>query len=113
VPVNGRPDAGIRLDKWLWHARFFRTRTLAARAVAAGSVRVNSVRVTRPAAQVAVGDGLTLVQHGRVRVVRVLGIGTRRGPAAEAHALYADVEGGAAGAGVGAEGVEPGRSADK
>jgi ribosome-associated heat shock protein Hsp15 len=112
--VTAPPAAAMRLDKWLWQARFFKTRTLAARAVASGAVRLNAVRVLRPAAPVAVGDGLTLVQHGRVRVVRVLALGVRRGPAVEARALYADLDAGGDGpAEGGAGGVEPGRAADK
>jgi ribosome-associated heat shock protein Hsp15 len=83
--------ATMRLDKWLWQARFFKTRGLAARAVASGHVRVNAVRVLKPAAAVAIGDGLTLVQHGGVRVVRVLALGQRRGPASEARLLYQDL----------------------
>lgn len=82
------PDAGIRLDKWLWHARFFKTRSLAAKAVADGKVRVNGLRVVKPATPVAAGDGLTVVQGRAVRVVRVRGTGTRRGPAEEARTLY-------------------------
>lgn len=84
-------SARIRLDKWLWHARFFRTRSLAARVVGADGVRINGVRVVKPAAQVAAGDVLTFVAHARVRVVRVLAPGRRRGPASEAQALYDDM----------------------
>lgn len=81
----------VRLDKWLWQARFFKTRGLAARAVAAGCVRVNAHRVTKPATTVGVGDGLTFVQAGRVRVVRIAALGERRGPALEAQTLYVDL----------------------
>jgi len=83
--------ATLRLDKWLWQARLFRTRSLAARQVAEGRVRVNGARATRPAAVVGPGDTLTLVRAGQVLVLRVLALGNRRGPAAEARALYADV----------------------
>ncbi|WP_112323950.1 RNA-binding S4 domain-containing protein [Oceanibium sediminis] len=81
---------GIRLDKWLWHARFFKTRTLAAKLVGQGAVRVNSVRVTKPSHTVRPGDALTFVAGERVRVVVVTAIGERRGPAPEAQALYED-----------------------
>ncbi len=81
----------IRLDKWLWHARFFKTRTLAAKMVSAGKVKVNAVRVTKPATAVGPGDGLTFVAGERVRVVRIAAIGTRRGPASEAQQLYLDL----------------------
>ena len=81
----------IRLDKWLWQARFFKTRTLAAREVAAGHVRVNGVRVVKPAQAVGMTDVLTFAQGARVRVVRIAALGTRRGPAPEAQALYDDL----------------------
>jgi ribosome-associated heat shock protein Hsp15 len=107
--------ATIRLDKWLWQARFFKTRGLAARAVATGVVRVNAVRVLKPATSVAVGDGLTFVQNGRVRVVRVLALGLRRGPAPEARLLYQDLAEASAQSGSRTEaaGVERGGAADK
>jgi ribosome-associated heat shock protein Hsp15 len=88
------PDAAgeIRLDKWLWHARMFRARSLAAAAVEGGQVRVNGVRVSRPGRTVRPGDTLTLIQGGRVRVLRILATGTRRGPAAEAAMLFLDLD---------------------
>ncbi len=85
------PAPAMRLDKWLWQARFFRTRALAARMVAAGKVRLNARRVSKPAAPVRVGDGLAFPQGDAVRVVCVLALGARRGPAAEAQALYRDL----------------------
>lgn len=85
------PQPGIRIDKWLWHARFFKTRTLAAREVSAGHVRVNAVRVSKPAHVVRIGDGLTFPQGKHIRVVRIAALGLRRGPAAEAQALYQDL----------------------
>jgi ribosome-associated heat shock protein Hsp15 len=92
--VTGAPEPAeaVRLDKWLWRARFFRTRSLAARAAAAG-VRINGQRTDKPGAAVRPGDVLTFVQAGRVRVIEVLGSGERRGPAPEACALYLDREG--------------------
>ena len=81
----------MRIDKWLWHARFFKTRTLAASVVSAGHVRLNSVKVAKPAQGVAPGDVLTFAQGDTVRVIRVLAHGVRRGPATEAQTLYEDV----------------------
>jgi ribosome-associated heat shock protein Hsp15 len=81
----------LRLDKWLWHARFFKTRSLAAREVSAGHVRVNGDKTDKPARAVAPGDVLTFPQARRVRVVRVEALGERRGPAPEAQALYTDL----------------------
>ncbi|MDE3029378.1 MAG: RNA-binding S4 domain-containing protein [Paracoccaceae bacterium] len=81
----------IRLDKWLWHARFFKTRTLAIKEVQAGHIRLNAERITKPAQAIAPGDTLTFAQGDRIRVVRLIAIGTRRGPAPEAQALYEDL----------------------
>ena len=81
----------MRIDKWLWHARFFKTRTLAAATVSAGHVRLNSAKVAKPAQAVAAGDVLTFAQGDRVRVIRILAHGIRRGPASEAQALYEDL----------------------
>jgi ribosome-associated heat shock protein Hsp15 len=81
----------IRLDKWLWQARFFKTRTLASGLVSRGRVRVNSQPVSKPARAVGAGDVLTFPQGDAVRVVRILACGDRRGPAPEAQALYQDM----------------------
>lgn len=86
-----QPGPAIRLDKWLWHARVCKTRGVAARLVADGAVRVNSERVVKPAAPLRVGDGVTVRQGEAVRVLRVLALGARRGPAMEARELYADL----------------------
>ncbi|MBE1296545.1 RNA-binding S4 domain-containing protein [Phycobacter azelaicus] len=83
--------AKIRIDKWLWHARFFKTRSLAAKQVAAGHVRLNSDKISKPAQNVSPGDVLTFPQGRQIRVVRVEAIGERRGPAPEAQALYHDM----------------------
>ncbi len=83
--------ARLRLDKWLWHARFFKTRTLAAAQVSGGHVRVNGARAAKPAHAVRPGDVLTFVQARHVRVVRIEALGDRRGPAPEAQALYTDL----------------------
>ena len=80
-----------RIDKWLWFARFVKTRTLAADLVTAGKVRLNRVRAEKPAQTVKPGDVLTLVLNRRVQLVRVLGIGERRGPSAAARALYEEL----------------------
>jgi ribosome-associated heat shock protein Hsp15 len=81
----------LRLDKWLWQARFFKTRSLAATVVGSGAVRVNAGRVQKPSTLVRVGDVLTFAQADRVRVIRIDALGTRRGPAAEAQTLYSDL----------------------
>ncbi len=81
----------IRLDKWLHQARFFKTRTLSATIVSAGHVRINSEKSVKPSAQVGPDDVLTFAQGRRIRVVRILACGTRRGPPAEAQMLYEDL----------------------
>ncbi len=80
----------LRLDKWLWQARFFKTRSLAARQISEGRVRVNSERITKTSFGVAPGDVLTFAQGRVIRVVEIAALGTRRGPAPEAQALYHD-----------------------
>lgn len=81
----------LRIDKWLWHARFFKTRSLATKIVAAGHVRVNGTHVRKPAAAVQAGDTLTFPKEDDIRVIRVVALGLRRGPAPEAQALYEDL----------------------
>ena len=93
---SGKPDptasAKLRLDKWLWQARFFKSRSLAAELIEAGSVRVNGTRVTRPGRDISAGDTLTFPQGARIRVIRITALGLRRGPATEAQGLYLDLD---------------------
>lgn len=81
----------IRLDRWLFHARVFKTRTLAADRIADGGIRVNGIPSRKPAQLVGPGDVVTIGSGARVRALRVVAPGTRRGPAAEAQALYEDL----------------------
>ena len=81
----------IRIDKWLWQARFFRTRSLAAGVVTAGHLRVNGDRTAKPGRAVGPGDVLTFRQADAIRVIRILACGSRRGPAPEARLLYEDI----------------------
>ncbi|HEX9403287.1 MAG TPA: S4 domain-containing protein [Steroidobacteraceae bacterium] len=76
-----------RLDKWLWHTRFYKTRSLATAAITGGKVHLNAERV-KPAHRVRVGDRLSLSLQGIVGEFEVLGLPARRGPAAEAQAQY-------------------------
>jgi ribosome-associated heat shock protein Hsp15 len=82
---------GQRLDLWLWQTRFFKSRTLASGVIAAGRIRVNGQPVSKPSRTVLPGDVLTLPHGGSIRVVRILALPERRGPAPEAQACYADV----------------------
>ncbi len=81
-------DARLRLDKWLWYARFFRTRSLAAKACAAHRPRINSEVVSKSHATVKLGDVLTFPLGPHIRVIEILALGTRRGPAPESRTLY-------------------------
>lgn len=89
--MTDAPRQVIRLDKWLWHARFFKSRSIAAGIVSAGKVRVGGNPVSKPARAVGAGDVLTFVQAEQTKVIRILECGTRRGPAPEAQALYEDL----------------------
>jgi ribosome-associated heat shock protein Hsp15 len=80
---------GHRLDKWLWHARFFKTRSLATAAINGGKVHLNAERV-KPAHRVRIGDRLSLSLQGIVGEFEVLGLPVRRGPAAEALTHYVE-----------------------
>lgn len=80
-----------RLDKWLWFARVAKTRSLAARLVADGFVRVNGARADAPAKPLVLGDVVTVAAQHRTAVLRVVGLGLRRGPAPEARLLYEEV----------------------
>ena len=87
----GGPE-GMRLDKWLYMVRFFKTRTAAAAAISGRGVRINGRKANRPAQGVRLGDVLTFAQSGTVRVVRVAAMPVRRGPASEAQACYDDFD---------------------
>lgn len=79
--------AGIRIDKWLWAARFFKTRSLATDAVGGGKVKLNGAP-TKPARDVKVGDRLDICNGDTRWTVSILGLSEKRGPAPEARLLY-------------------------
>ena len=81
-----------RLDKWLWQARFYKTRGLAQRMCAAGKIRINSQRVRKAHYALKVGDIITLPQGAHIRVLRILAMPERRGPASEAKFCYEELE---------------------
>ncbi|MDO5369979.1 RNA-binding S4 domain-containing protein [Paracoccus sp. (in: a-proteobacteria)] len=86
------PPSSIRLDRWLCHARVFKTRTMAADRISEGGVRVNGAPCRKPGHEVKPGDVVTAAAPGGVRSLRVLAPGERRGPAPEARALYEDLD---------------------
>jgi len=79
------------LDRWLWYARFFKSRSLAAKNCAGSKVRINRRIANKASANVHIGDVLTFPQGRDIRVVKIADLGTRRGPATEAQALYEDL----------------------
>jgi|SRR6056300_546095 len=83
-------SAPMRADKWLWHARFFKTRTLATRFVGNGNLRINATKQTRTSAQLRVGDVLVFGLNDHIRTIEVVALSSRRGPAPEAQTLYID-----------------------
>jgi ribosome-associated heat shock protein Hsp15 len=81
----------VRLDKWLWAARFYKTRSLAQRAIAAGQVKLNEERV-KPAHEVKAGDFVFLNKETLLWDVRVRALSEKRGPAEQARKLYEETE---------------------
>lgn len=90
-------EDAARADVWLWRARFFKTRSLAARFLEEGRVRQTrggqETRLDKPARPLKVGDGLVFALGGRLVAVRVEALGERRGPPAEARMLYSALDG--------------------
>ncbi len=79
--------SGLRVDKWLWAARFFKTRTLASDAVSGGKIKVNGA-ATKPAREIKVGDKLDIANGETRWVVTIRALSDKRGPAPEARLLY-------------------------
>ena len=90
--ASAENNPSIRLDKWLWYARFLKSRTLASHLCVDGQVRINRKRIHKAHSPIKIGDILTFPQAKRIRVVRVVCLGVRRGPASEAATLYEDLE---------------------
>tara|TARA_Y100000589_G_scaffold302967_1_gene314919 strand:- start:693 stop:971 length:279 start_codon:yes stop_codon:yes gene_type:complete len=89
--LDGKIDK-VRIDKWLWWARFFKTRSLAAKKISNGAVRVNSYRVLKPSAEITIDDVLTLKQEKIVRVIRVVSLGQGRENYEKAKKMYEYIE---------------------
>ena len=84
-------EASLRLDKWLWYARFFKTRALATKAISGGRFRLDGEVMSKPHRAAQPGQVLTFMKADRVRVIRIVALGSRRGPATEAVNLYEDL----------------------
>ncbi|HTW61442.1 MAG TPA: RNA-binding S4 domain-containing protein [Terracidiphilus sp.] len=89
--VRSSTRPAIRIDKWLWAARFFKTRALASRACDLGRIEVNGARV-KPAREIRAGDRLHLQNESGIFELDVLAVSTVRGPAAQAQALYRETD---------------------
>ena len=85
-------EEALRADKWLWYARFFKTRSLATKHCNNGKLRASGEVVSKAHHKIKPGDILTFQQGRHVRVVKVISLATRRGPAPEAEALYEDLK---------------------
>jgi ribosome-associated heat shock protein Hsp15 len=83
---------GQRLDKWLWYARFFKSRSLATKLCQSGKVRINGAVTKKAHHVIRIDDVLTFPKERDIRVIKVLDPGLRRGPASEAQTLYQDLE---------------------
>ncbi|RXR25612.1 RNA-binding S4 domain-containing protein [Sphingobium fluviale] len=81
----------MRIDKFLWFARLAKSRTAAQAMAEQGIMRLNGRRIERAHSAARVGDLVTLAQGDRIRVVRILALPARRGPAAEAQACYEEL----------------------
>ena len=90
--ANRTGSAPVRLDKWLWYARFFKTRSLATKLISSGKLRIDGEVKSKPHRHAQIGQVLTFVQGSFIRVIRIDKIGKRRGPAAEAATLYTDLD---------------------
>ena len=82
----------LRVDKWLWFARFCKSRSLAAELATTGHLRINRTPCRKPGQTVKPGDVLTFPMGAFVRVIKVVALGARRGPASEAALLYEDLD---------------------
>lgn len=82
----------MRIDLFLHRIRLVKSRTLAQALVEQGTTRIDGRRIEKPSDNVRVGSVISLPLHGRVRIIRVLAMPARRGPAAEAHAAYEEIE---------------------
>lgn len=88
-PAGSAEQESQRIDKWLWSARFFKTRSVAAEAIRGGHVRING-QIVKPAREVRIGDTLEITVATILWIVHVLGLNEQRRPASEARELYAE-----------------------
>lgn len=84
-------NPGQRIDKWLWHAHFFKTRSIAQKQVATGKIRVDREKTTSPSRKVSAGNVLTITRERDIKIIEIIDIADRRGPYSEAQLLYNDM----------------------
>ena len=80
-----------RIDKWLWSARFIKSRSRASQLISSGKVSRNSERISKPGSKIRPGDVLTFALNDSVRVIKIVALAERRGPYSEAITLYEDL----------------------
>lgn len=85
-------EEALRIDKWLWYARFFKSRAMASRMVSSGRLRLNGESISKPHRQILPDMVLVFPQGETIRTIKVLALATRRGPASEAQLLYEDLD---------------------
>jgi ribosome-associated heat shock protein Hsp15 len=90
TPDSQNPQDWLRVDKWLFFARFCKSRALASKLCDSGGLRISGAAVVKPHYKLRVGDVLTFPLGPYIRVIEVVALGRRRGPAPEARALYND-----------------------
>lgn len=96
APDEETERGAVRLDVWMWRARFFKTRSISAAQITKRGVRLTrngkTRKVSKPGANLVTGDIVTFGRSVHIRTIEVLGIGTRRGPASEAALLYVEID---------------------
>lgn len=80
-----------RIDKWLWHARLFKTRSLTQKQIATGKIRVNREKISSPSRKIVVGNVLTITREREIKIIEITGFADKRGPYSEAQLLYNDL----------------------
>lgn len=80
-----------RIDKWLWHARFFKTRSIAQKQVVTGKIRVDREKISSPSRKILIGNVLTITRDRDIKIIEILGLADKRGPFSQAQHLYNDL----------------------
>ena len=80
-----------RIDKWLWHARFFKTRSLSQKQITTGKIRVDREKISNPSRKITIGNVLTITREREIKIIEIIAIADKRGPYSEARLLYNDL----------------------